>query len=119
MKLTTVAAVSVLLGTGYAFAGGGAPVPEQPAAGPQAGKPGAVLAESQCKQLWGDAASGESTLSQKDAGPFVVNIAKVDLDSEGRITEQEFLQGCKGGWIQAQASRPAETGGGQTPEQPE
>jgi hypothetical protein len=119
MKLATVAALSVFLSTGYAFAGGGAPVPEKPEGGAPSGKAGAVVEESQCKDIWQEASGDQGDLSSAAATPYVVNFEKVDLDGDGKITQAEFLQGCKGGWIQAEASRPAESGGGQTPKQPE
>jgi EF hand domain-containing protein len=43
---------------------------------------------------------------------------RVDANNDGKITEDEFKQGCEGGWVQAEASKPPQTGGGQTPEQP-
>jgi len=42
MKLVTFTAVAMLLSAGYAFAGGGAPVPPEPEGGPPAGRPGAA-----------------------------------------------------------------------------
>jgi hypothetical protein len=117
MKLATFMTVAVLLGPGFAFAGGGAPVPEQPPGG-TSGKPGAVLDDAKCGQVWTEAASGQKELSADKAAPYLVNLQKVDANGDGKITEDEFKQGCKGGWVQARASKPAETGGGQTPEQP-
>ncbi len=43
MKLATFAALAVLFGTGGAFAGAGAPVPEKPEGGPPSGRPGPAL----------------------------------------------------------------------------
>jgi hypothetical protein len=117
MKLATVAALSMLFGVSYAFAGAGAPVPATPEGGAPSGKPGAILDDSKCKQVWSEAAGGQSELSADKAGPYVVNIQKVNANNDGKVTEDEFKLGCKGGWVQAQASKPAETGGGQTPEQ--
>jgi hypothetical protein len=42
----------------------------------------------------------------------------VDANNDGKITEAEFLEGCKKGLVQEQPSKPRETGGGQTPQQP-
>ena len=42
----------------------------------------------------------------------------VDTNKDGKVTEDEFKQGCKNGWIQEQASKAGEAGGGQTPDQP-
>ena len=43
MKLATFTAVAVLFSAGYAFAGGGAPVPEGSQADEPSGRPSAVL----------------------------------------------------------------------------
>src|SRR5436190_425183 len=118
MKLATFAILGILVSASYAFAGAGAPVPATPEGGAPSGKPGAILDDSKCKQVWSEAAGGQSDLTAEKAGPYVVNIQKVDANNDGKITEDEFKLGCKGGWVQAQASRPAESGGGQTPEQP-
>ena len=59
------------------------------------------------------------TLSEGKAAPFIVSFKMVDTNSDGKITQHEFKEGCKKGLIQEQASRPeGATGGGQTPEQP-
>jgi hypothetical protein len=57
-------------------------------------------------------------IEQDKAAPFIVNFQMVDANDDGKITEQEFLEGCKKGLVQEQASKPGETGGGQTPEKP-
>jgi len=46
MKLATVTALATLLSAGYAFAGGGAPVPPVPEGGAPSGRPSAVLDEA-------------------------------------------------------------------------
>jgi hypothetical protein len=53
------------------------------------------------------AAGGQSDLSAAKAGPYVVNIQKVDANNDGKITEDEFKLGCKGGWVQAEAKQAA------------
>ena len=56
---------------------------------------------------------------QKDkAPPFIVNFEMVDTSKDGKISQEEFNEGCAKGLVQEQASKPAESGGGQTPEQP-
>jgi hypothetical protein len=118
MKLATFAALTVLLAAGSAYAGAGAPVPEKPEGGPPSGRPGAVLDEAKCKTVWGLTERQGDTLSQDKAAPFIVNFQMVDTNNDGKITEDEFLEGCKKGLVQEKASKPGETGGGQTPEQP-
>jgi hypothetical protein len=58
MKLATFAALAMLLSSGYAFAGGGAPAPPQLPGAPSSGRPSAVLNDSQCEGAWNKAISG-------------------------------------------------------------
>ena len=51
MKTLTLTAAVLLLNTGYAFAGAGAPVPEKSEGGPPSGRPGAVLDESNAERF--------------------------------------------------------------------
>ena len=118
MKLATCAALAVLLAAGPAFAGAGAPVPPKPEGGPPSGRPGPVLDEAKCKTVWSLTERQGDTLSQDKAAPFIVNFQMVDTNNDGKVTQDEFLEGCKKGLVQAQASKTGETGGGQTPEQP-
>ncbi len=59
------------------------------------------------------------TLVKGKAAPFIVNFEMVDADGDGKVTQDEFKKGCGKGLVQEEASKPADTGGGQTPEQPE
>jgi hypothetical protein len=42
----------------------------------------------------------------------------VDTNKDGKVTQDEFTEGCAKGLVQEQASKPTDSGGGQTPEQP-
>jgi hypothetical protein len=120
MKTPTFTALMIVLSAGYAFAGAGAPVPAKPEGGPPSGRPGAVLDEAKCQTVWSLTERQGDTLAADKAAPFIVNFKMVDTNNDGKITEDEFKQGCKNGWVQEQASKPGETGGGgQTPEQPQ
>jgi hypothetical protein len=118
MRTASIAAVAVVLSTGMALAGAGAPVPDKPAGGPPSGRPGAILDDSKCKAVWGMTEREGDVLVADKAAPFIVNFEMVDTDKDGKITQDEFTQGCKNGWVQEQASKPGETSGGQTPDQP-
>jgi hypothetical protein len=118
MKLAISAALAVLLSTGTAYAGAGAPVPPKAEGGPPSGRPSAVLDEGKCKTVWSMTERQGDTLSQDKAAPFIVNFQMVDTNNDGKVTQDEFMEGCKKGLVQEQASKPGETGGGQTPEQP-
>ena len=118
MKLAISAALVLVLGAGTAYAGAGAPVPPTPEGGPPSGRPGAVLDEGKCKTVWSMTERQGDTLSQDKAAPYIVNFQMVDTNNDGKVTQDEFMEGCKKGLVQEQASKPGETGGGQTPEQP-
>jgi hypothetical protein len=118
MKLATSAALTILFSASYGFAGGGAPVPETPEGGPPSGRPGAVLDDAKCQTVWSMTQREGDTLSGDKAAPFIANFKMVDTNSDGKVTQDEFKDGCKKGLVQEQASKPTDTtGGGQMPEQ--
>ena len=100
MKRTTMTALAILLSTGYAFAGAGAPVPEGSQNPPPSGRPSAPLDDATCQSVWKMAAPDGDTLSKAKATPFVVNYEMVDTDKDGNISQSEFQAGCGKGWIQ-------------------
>lgn len=114
MKLATLTAVAVLMSTGYAFAGAGAPVPEGSQNPPPSGRPSAALDDAKCQSVWKMAAPEGDTLSKDKATPFVVNYEMVDTDKDGKISQAEFQAGCGKGWIQeSDASTVKDMKGGQ------
>ena len=101
MKLATFTAMAVLLSAGYAFAGGGAPVPEGSQAGDPSGRPSAVLNDTECQSVWKMASPDGDTLSGDTAVPYIVNFQMVDTDKDGKISAAEFKTGCGKGWVQS------------------
>jgi len=101
MKTLTLTAAVLLLNTGYAFAGAGAPVPEKSEGGPPSGRPGAVLDESKCGAVWSKGAGSSDTLTYDKAGPYVTNMQAADPDNDGKFTKSEFMEACKKGLVQA------------------
>jgi hypothetical protein len=99
MRLVTLTSALVLLSASYALAGPGAGEPKQPA-DPSSGRPAAILDESKCASVWSMTQRDGDTLSEGHAAPFVVNFKMVDADSDGKITEAEFKEGCKKGLVQ-------------------
>lgn len=100
MRLATFTAV-MLLSAGYALAGGGAPVPSQPAGGNPSGRPTAILDDAACADVWSHTQREGDTLSEGQAAPFIVNFNLVDADGNGQISEAEFKDGCKKGLVQS------------------
>jgi EF hand len=101
MKIATFAAAAVLLSSGYAFAGGGAPVPEGSQTGEPSGRPSAVLDSAQCQTVWKMASPNGDTLANDKAAPYIVNFQMVDTDKDGKISAAEFKTGCGKGWVQS------------------
>jgi hypothetical protein len=118
MRTVTVASLAFLLSAGVAWAGAGAPVPDKPEGGPPSGRPGAILDDTKCKAVWGMTEREGDVLVGDKAAPFIVNFEMVDTNKDGKVGQDEFTQGCKNGWVQEQASKAGDTGGGQTPDQP-
>src|SRR6187402_3054900 len=100
MKSVALPATLLLLGTGFSFAGAGAPVPEGSQTPPPSGRPSAPLDDAKCGSVWKMAAPDGDTLSKDKATPFVVNYEMVDTDKDGKISQAEFQAGCGKGWIQ-------------------
>jgi hypothetical protein len=101
MKLATFAALAVLVSTGYAYAGAGAPVPAGSQKDAPSGRPSAVLDDAQCQSVWKLASPNGDTLSKDKAVPYIVNFEMVDTSKDGKITADEFSAGCSKGWVQA------------------
>lgn len=101
MRLTAFTATAVLLSAGYAFAGGGAPVPEGSQDGAASGRPSAALNDTQCQSVWKMASPDGATLSGDKAVPYIVNFEMVDTNKDGTISAAEFKTGCGKGWIQS------------------
>jgi hypothetical protein len=119
MKLIALATFALLAGGSYALAGAGAPVPEKPEGGPPSGRPGPVLDDAKCTAVWEITEREGDVLVADKAAPFIANFEMVDTDKDGKVTQAEFKEGCKNGWVQEKPSKPGETGGGMTPEKPE
>jgi EF hand len=105
MKFATFTALAMLLSAGYAFAGGGAPVPEGSQAAAPSGRPSAVLDDAKCQAIWNMTERQGDTLSKDKATPFIVNFEMVDTNKDGKISQDEFKEGCKNGWVQWEPDR--------------
>ena len=103
MRVITLACTLVVLNAGYALAGPGSGEPRTPG-DPEAGRPGQILDEGKCQEVWNQTDREGDTLSMGKAAPFVVNFALLDSDNDGKLTEAEFKEGCKKGLVQESAS---------------
>jgi hypothetical protein len=104
MRLTILTAVMLLTGMTYAFAGGGAPVPEGAMKDDPSGRPGKVLSEAECQKAWETAGPAGDVLSKDKATPFILNFQMVDSSGDGKISAEEWKEGCAKGWVSADAA---------------
>jgi hypothetical protein len=104
MKLTTLTAVMLLSTATYAFAGGGAPVPEGSQKDAPSGRPGKILSEAECQSAWETAGPDGDTLSKDKATPFILNFQMVDTSKDAKISADEWKDGCAKGWVSADAA---------------
>ncbi|HEU4476536.1 MAG TPA: hypothetical protein VFR71_07585 [Methyloceanibacter sp.] len=104
MKLATFAAAAILLSSTYALAGPGAPPPEGSQEKPPSGRPGKVLSEAECTKAWETAGPDGDTLSKDKAVPFILNFQMVDTSNDAKISQEEWNEGCKKGWVSADAA---------------
>jgi pullulanase/glycogen debranching enzyme len=99
MKLTTLTIGALLVSAGYAFA--------YDTDSGTVGRPGGVLTDSQCLAVWHASAGDELRrfhrgvhgLSPANAKSIVTNFQQADSDKDGNISEAEFLQACKIGFV--------------------
>lgn len=69
------------------------------------------LSEAQCSTLWNQANPSQSkTLSQSQAQPYVTDFKSIDTDSDGTISQNEFMAGCSGGHVKGSASSGTSSG---------
>jgi hypothetical protein len=98
MKLAIFTVLAVL--ASGASAGGGA----QPEGTPPADSPAAArLDDAKCQTVWtmnereGDTLSTEK--AAQTAGFFISNFKMVDTNNDSEISQDEFKEGCKRGWV--------------------
>ena len=112
MKRLLLATTLLLTSAGFALAGPGSGDPTTPA-DPSSGRPAAVLDDAKCANVWSLTQRQGDTLSEGEAAPFIVNFKQVDANSDGKISEAEFKDGCKKGLVQ-EASAAGQQPSGQT-----
>jgi hypothetical protein len=68
-------------------------------------KPGTPLDDVQCKKAWALASPTGAALSFEKAAPYVLDFTVIDVNQDGKISEEEFKGACHGGWVKEAASR--------------
>jgi hypothetical protein len=116
MKLVTFTAAMILFSSAYALAGPGAPPPEGSQKDPPSGRPGKVLSEAECTNAWKTAGPDGDTLSKEKALPFILNFQMVDTSDDAKTSQAEWKEGCKKGWVSADAATAKDMQG--TPAEP-
>jgi hypothetical protein len=99
MKITTLTIAALLLSAGYALA--------YDTDSGTVGRPGGVLTDSTCLAVWHTSAGDEVRrfhrgvhgLSPANAKGIVTNFQQADTDKDGYVSEAEFLQACKLGFV--------------------
>jgi hypothetical protein len=110
MKFAALTSVIILLGAGSAFAA-------DTNAG-TAGRPTAVLSETDCVAAWHGTAGNElarfhqrqNGLTPAAAKWIVTNFQQADADEDGVVSRGEFVQACKLGLITSGAAIAAGVG---------
>jgi hypothetical protein len=69
-----------------------------------------MLDDAKCADVWTMTQPDGDTLSEGQAAPFIVNFDLVDANSDGKISEAEFKDGCKQGLVQEAAASPHPSG---------
>ena len=103
MRFAALTSVIILLGAGSAFAA-------DTDAG-TAGRPSAVLSETDCVAAWHNAAGDELTrfhrghesLLPVNARGIITNFQQADTDNNGSVSRAEFTQACKLGLVSGSA----------------
>jgi hypothetical protein len=99
MQLTALTIAALLLSAGYALA--------YDTDSGTAGRPSAVLTDSACLAVWHKSTGDESKrfhrsehgLSPANAKGIVSNFQQADTDRDGNVSQAEFMQACKLGFV--------------------
>jgi hypothetical protein len=57
------------------------------------------LDHATCRAAWKMASPNGDSLSKEKAKPYVVDTGVMDENLDGKISEDEFKDGCQGGWV--------------------
>ena len=68
----------------------------------EAAEKGAPIDGPKCHELWSLASPKGDAITKYRADPYVIDFTMVDTDHDGTIDANEFIGGCKDGWIRGQ-----------------
>jgi hypothetical protein len=68
----------------------------------EAAEKGAPLDGAKCHVLWTLISPKGDAITKYKADPNVIDFTMVDTDHDGTIDANEFIAGCKDGWIRGQ-----------------
>jgi hypothetical protein len=83
-----------------AFALAAYPLMAQTKSSPPASQKQAPVSVEECATMWkGKDVGSDKTLSSKDATKYKAQLAAIDTNKDGKISEAEFMEACKSGVI--------------------
>ena len=62
-------------------------------------KPGSGMNGARCEAAWAMVSPNGATISHDKLAPYAADFTSVDTDNDGTIDANEFMAGCKGGFI--------------------
>jgi hypothetical protein len=65
---------------------------------------GPPLDYAECARAWAMASRTSSPVPFEKAEPYVLDFTVIDVDRDGNISEQEFKDACRNGWVKDPAS---------------
>jgi hypothetical protein len=60
---------------------------------------GPPLDNTECARAWAMASRTSSPVPFEKAEPYVLDFTVIDVDRDGKISEQEFKDACRNGWV--------------------
>jgi EF hand len=67
-------------------------------------KAGPPLDYAKCQTVWALASPTGAALSFEKAAPYVMDFTVIDVNRDGKISEEEFRGACHGGWVKEASS---------------
>jgi EF hand len=67
-------------------------------------QPGPPLDYAKCQTVWALASPTGAALPFEKAAPYVMDFTVIDVNRDGKISEEEFRGACHGGWVKETSS---------------